>query len=774
MMPPSDLPTPGQTISHYEILELLGQGAMGSVFKAKDLRLRRFVALKVMNREMVGSDQGAKRLISEAQAAAALEHPNICPVYEIDEYQGCPFIVMAYIPGSNLLKKMSSQLMKVDEAFRVTRQIALGLQAAHEKGVVHRDIKPANVLVADDGVVKIADFGLAKMQDMTRITRAGGTVGTLPYTSPEQIRGEDVDGRADLWSVGVVLYQMLTGVLPFRGDNSLALMNAILTHSPDPVSEFRPAVPVRTDQMMFTLLEKHAEHRYQTALELIAELDEIGGITKSDYGVVVDAGKASSVRSSSAAQRRRLPSIAVLPFVNLSSDQENEYFSDGLTEELITALARSEGLRVVSRTSAFEFKGKSENVRRIGEKLNVDSVIEGSVRRIGDQLRITVQIINVHDGYPTWSEKFDREMRDVFALQDEIALRVANAFKVNIGAEPRTPIAGSAESAILEAYHQYLRGRYCWNQQTPESLQKAIGHFEQALKLDPQYGAAYAGLADYYCLLGVWSLAPPEAVWAQTKNAALRALELDDSLAEAHISLGYFEIFYGWNRQAAEREFLRAIELNGGLSLAHYSYSVYLVVAGRLDEAAKEMRHARILDPLSLLINSGLGLIYYYARQYDQAIEEHQKTLEIDPNYAYSNLGLGLAYQQMERYPDAILYLEKACALTQRTPLPVAFLGACYAQAGQREKALSLIDELTEAAASRYVSPVCWAVIYAALGDADHAFEWLEKSAQSRAAVLVYLPVLPVFDSLRSDPRYADLLQTLDRVLEEEPTRIRP
>jgi len=767
-----EFPKPGDVVSHYEILSTLGEGGMGLVYKAMDQRLKRVVALKIMNRRTSDKQSGLKRFLSEAQTAAALDHPNICPIYEINEHDGWPFIVMAFIPGTTLLQKMRTRLLKIDEAFDMTRQVATGLHVAHERGVVHRDIKPANVLVNEEGVVKIADFGLAKMPEITRVTAPGGAVGTYPYMSPEQIRGEDVDRRSDLWSLGVMMYEMLTGVLPFVGDNQLTFINAVLRHDPKPISALRPAVPAGTDQVVLTLLQKAPARRYQTGRELIAELDRIAGKPASDGGTVATSPSkpAPSSRGSKSSDRRLPISIVVLPFANLSPDKENEYLCDGITEELIHGLGLSEGLRVVSRTSAFEFKGKTESVRAIAEKLKVDSVVEGGVRRAGDRLRVTVQIVDAYDGFPTWSAKFDRDMKDIFAVQDEIALSVANAFKVQLQPQARGSSLGSAESGVVEAYHEYLKGRYCWNQQTAESLQKAVAHFQKALELDPEYGAAHAGLADYFSMLGLWSLAPPEMVWGQARTSALRALELDDSLAEAHISLAYYELFYGWNFEKAEQEFLRAIQLNEQLSFAHYSYSVLLVVAGRIDEAIIEIKRAQILDPLSLLISSGLGIVYYYGRHYSEALEEHRKTLEIEPNYVYSNLGSGLAYQEIGKFAEAVAALEKACDLAQRSPLPLAFLGAGYAKAGHREKALAVLKELEEDTAKQYVSPVCNAVVYAALDDREQAIAWLNKGADSRAAILVYLPVLPVFDALRSDPRVVALVKKITEPDPEQET----
>lgn len=718
---------------------------MGVVYKAFDKRLKRSVALKFLNEQALEGDEGRQRLLSEAQAAAVLDHPNICPIYEINEAEGCTFIAMACISGINLRKKLSSAPSALDEALDIALQIAKGLLAAHERGLIHRDIKPANVIVSDDGIIKIVDFGLAQRPDSATVTAPGGLVGTLSYMSPEQAAGERVDRRTDLWSWGVILYEMLAGVPPFRGDNALALLNAIAHKKPEPVRTFRPGIPDGLERVIDRALEKAADQRYQSAREII---EDLGGVLGKMIDIPVKDRKPI-------ARDAGLPgaelSIAVLPFVNTSPDKENEAFSDGLTDELINVLAQCQGLRVVSRTSAFAFKGNAENIRSIGEQLHVQSILEGSVRRAGERLRVTAQLIKVSDGYHLWSGKFDRQMKDIFAIQDEIAQTVANALEITL--QPGQKVAVRGAQRNLEAYQQYLRGRYYWNQMTGEGFQKALAHFQEALKLDPLYGAAYAGVADYFTVMGVWSLAVPSDVWPKAKSAALKALELDSSLPEAHMSLGYVHIFYEWDRPQAEQEFRRALELNPGLSAAHYSYAIYLIQTGRAKEAVASMMKAKDLDPLSLLVCSGLAFVYYYDREYDRAIEEHRKVLELDPNYVYSLFGLGLVYQEQGRFKEAIELLEKAGAASGGSALILGFLGGCYGRAGMRDKALEVLKQLDQQAGQVYVSPVCQALVYTGMSENSRALDWLEQAAESRAVLLTYLSVMPPFDPLRSEPR---------------------
>jgi eukaryotic-like serine/threonine-protein kinase len=735
---------PGSTISHYEIVAPLGEGGNGVVFKAFDNRLKRPVALKFLIQEPEG-EESKQRLLSEAQATAALDHPNICSIYEVEEAEGYTFISMACVSGVDLRKRKAAGPMPLEEVLDIAAQVAEGLHVAHDAGLVHRDIKPGNILIADDGTVKIVDFGLAQRVDATTSTE-GGLAGTYNYMSPEQVAGRDLDRRTDLWSWGVVLYEMLAGVRPFRRDTAPALFAAISREAAAPIRALRPGLPDVLERVLDRALQKNPQQRYQSAAEILADLEEL----LSAPGMRSRRRVPAPTRVPSPAADGKI-SIAVLPFVNTSADPDNEFFSDGLTDELINVLANCRGLRVVSRTSAFAFKGKAENIRDIGEKLRVQAVLEGSVRRAGNRLRVTAQLIDVRDGYHLWSGKYDRKLQDIFAIQDEIAQTAASALALSL--QTSSPDATAKPEINLQAYHHYLRGRYYWNQMTGEGFQKALSHFQEALQLDPLYGAAYAGIADYFTTLGIWSLAAPSAVWPQAKAAALKAVELDGSLPEAHIALGYMHIFYEWDRRQAGKDFAHALELNPGLSIAHYSYAIYLVQVGRLEEAINSMVHAKDLDPLSLLVCSGVGFTFFYARQYDRAIAEHRKVLEFDPHYVYSLFGLGLVYQALGSYEKAIEYLEQAGTHSGGSSLILGFLGECYGLAGRREKALETLQQLDQQAGAGYVSPVSQALVYIGLGEKSVALDWLEKSAETRAVLLAYLSVMPAFDPLRSEPR---------------------
>jgi len=751
--------TPGRTISHYEILALIGQGGMGSVYKAFDTKLKRPVALKFLRPHLWHSLEGQKRFFSEARAAAALDHPNICTIYEIDERDGTIFIAMAFVDGQSLRDRINTGRLPIAEAIEIAGQVAGGLQAAHEKGIVHRDVKPANLIVTIDGTVKIVDFGVAQVLSETGITSAGMTVGTVAYMSPEQAQGETVDRRTDIWSLGVVLFEMLTGRLPFPGEKTFAVLNAILHKPAEPLAELRPDAPPALAQVVAKTLQKDPAARYATAQALGSALQACAAAPDADATI----SSVLRVEKPTVAGMPvlHLPSVAVLPLVNMSADPENEYFSDGLTEELINVLARLEGLRVVSRTSAFEFKGKAQDVRTIGKALNVNSILEGSVRKAGDRLRITVRLISVHDGYELWCERFDRTMNDVFAIQDEIANSVARAQELTLRQTGSLIRSATSRPKNMQAYNLYLKGRYHWNQQTQAGFEQAVLHFEQALRSDSQYALAHSGLADCYAFLGFWSLIAPADAWPKAKMSAQRALKLDETVAEAHISLGYVHLFWDWDTASAEREFLRALELNHGLANSHYGYAMYLTQSGQLREALGEIKHACELDPLSLIYRSAVVALLYYARRYELALDEVHKLIAASPNYFEPYLFLGLIYEQLGKFEDSSRAFERGRQLAAESPLTVAFSGAAQARAGHREEAIGFLRRLDDMAARHYVSPMCWTLIYIALGDQEKALEWLEKSAASRASVVRYLHVFPVFDPVRNHPRFQVLLQSM-------------
>jgi len=754
----------GRTVSRYHILERLGKGAMGVVYKARDLRLERLVALKFLATDRLENESARQRFMQEAKAASALDHQNICTIYSIEDTdEGETFISMAYYEGETLQHRIERGVIGVNDALDIAIQIGRGLAKAHEHGIVHRDVKPANVMLTVDGTVKLLDFGIAILAGSIRSTQAGIAVGTPAYMSPEQARSEECDGRTDVWGLGVVLYMMLTGQWPFRGHQQHALVHSILNDDPRPLGELRAGVPAALERIIATALAKDPDQRYQTAKEFINALNLVLETVPNGELAETVVEPSIAVLHETPAAVRAAPSIAVLPFANLSHDPENEYFSDGISEEIITALAQVEGLRVVSRTSAFQFKGKTGDVREIGQSLRVVSVLEGSVRIVGDRVRVAVQLVNVTDGYQVWSQRFDRRMEDIFAIQDEIAQSIVSALRIKLttGASQTAQIAPRPRPDNMAAYTLYLKGRYQWNKQTEEGLRSAAQHFEEAIAEDPEYAPAWAGLADYNIALGFWSVMPPDELWPKARKHALRAVELDPSLPHAQISMGYVRVFCDWNWTEAGRHFKTAVELRPGDSQARYAHAVYLTQMSRVDEALIEMRHALSLDPLALNVNTALALVYYYRREYDRAVDLAQKTLQLDPNHFEMQVGLACIRLQTSRFEEGVNALEALSAASGDNPIILGLLGYGYGVADMDSKARDIIDKLDLLSKERYVAPISLALVHIGLAAHDEAFAWLDRAAAAHDVLLCYLDVMPCYDPLRRDARFPALRQKI-------------
>jgi len=731
----------GKTISHYKIIEKLGEGGMGVVYKAQDTKLGRIVALKFLPKHLLCDSEAKTRFAHEAKAASALNHPNITTIYEIDEVEGECFICMEYVEGKSIKELIKEKTSSIEEILKITIQIAEGLNAAHRKGIVHRDIKSDNIMLTEEGLVKIMDFGLAKLKGVSKLTKTGTTLGTMQYMSPEQAQGIEVDQRSDIFSFGVVLYEMLTGQLPFKGEHEAAILYSIVNETPEPLARYKANVPEGLQRIVDKALEKNREMRYQQIDELRADLKKLSKGVESPL-------------------KKQLPSIAVLPFTNLSADKEQEYFCDGMAEEIINALTQVEGLRVVARTSAFSFRGKEIDIREIGRKLNAETLLEGSVRKVGGRVRITAQLINVNDGYHLWSERFDRDLADVFAIQDEISMAIVDKLKVKLLREEKARLV-KRYTDDPEAYSLYLKGRYFWFRRYEGGLQKAVEYFQQAIDKDPLYALAYAGIADCYNQFGLWAFLPPKDAYSRAKPAVARALEIDDTLSEAYASLGWIKMFYDWGWAEAEKAFKRALELNPNYAVAHYYYGLYLAITRHVVEAIAEMEKSVELDPLCLVHNAVLGFVLYLGRRYDEAIEQLHKTLEMDPNFAVTCLFLGLSYMGKERWEEAIASLKKFASLWQGIPFPIGFLGLAYGMSGRDNEALSMLDQLNEISQQRYVSSLYKALIYAGLGKKDQVFEYLDKAYNERESWMVSLKAAPYMDTLRSDPRCEVLLKKM-------------
>jgi serine/threonine protein kinase/Flp pilus assembly protein TadD len=733
----------GKRVGHYQIEEILGQGGMGVVYRARDVKLDRSVAIKFL-RSHSYTDEGEKlRLVEEAKAASSLDHPNICTIYEIDTTaDGQTFIAMAYYQGETLRSKLARGPLAIDEALAHAIDIAQGLAKAHSHRLVHRDIKPDNIVITLDGVAKILDFGLAKQMHASFPREAESFLGTIQYMAPEQITGLS-DRRTDLWALGVVIYEMTTGRSPFAGLRRPEILHAI---SFDPYAP-APDLPCEVEQLIARALAKNPDDRYQRAEEMLAHLHALRhGVRLLPTASVSD-------------QQRRPNSIAVLPFANLSGDPEAEYFGDGLAHELIHLLSQVRGLRVVSHSSSFEFKGKPKNISSVGERLNVTTVLEGSVRHVGNKLRISSQLTDAVGGFNLWSQRYDRELKDIFAIQEEIALSIVSMLKVNLKGEPTRPRSRYAGNA--EAYSLYLKGRYYWDQRTEEGIRKAGECFQQAIEIDPNCAPAYAGLADFYISLGFWGVMSPPEAWALGREFALKGLQIDERLPEAEIALGKHALFANLDWAGAEQGLLRAIELEPALSTGHFAYAILLIQLGRFESALLEMRCARELDPLSLPVTTGVAWAYYYAGKYRRAAEECQKAFDLRPSYFEASGCMGLIAIGEGRYAEATSWFERALAAAEGSPLGRGFLGYSYALDRRNNQARATLAELQMVAAVRYITPIAPALIHVGLGEWDEALTCLESALASRDAFLAYIKVFPPFGPLHGEPRYRALLNEI-------------
>jgi serine/threonine protein kinase/tetratricopeptide (TPR) repeat protein len=763
----------------YEIGREIGQGAFATVYLARDSRHERQVALKVLNADP-GSESGELRFIREIRLLARLQHPNILPLHDSGHVEALLYYLMPYVSGESLRARINRERqLPIDVAVRIATEVADALAYAHAQGVIHRDIKPENILISGGHAI-VADFGIARAIDVggvQQLTRTGmGGPGTPAYMSPEQLLGDrQLDARSDTYSLGCVLYEMLTGKPPFAGKEGFVKR---FTEPPPRPSLVRKDIPAWLETVVMRALAREPADRYPAADDLVRALSPRGrtedtradSIGSSRTTLTPPKGEPFRYRSGPYAttgagrvRESEMPSIGVLPFANMSSDADNEYFSDGITEEILNALSRIPTIKVASRTSSFALKGKSMSIAEVGQLLNVRTVLEGSVRRMGPHVRIGAQLVSTSDGYHIWSERYDRELKDVFEIQDEIARNIVERLKVKLTAAQNEMLA-MRHTENVEAYEFYLRGRHCWYRwNIPGMTQKAMLYFEQALAKDPEYALAYHGLADGYSIPGLYGLAPPAAIVPKALAAATRAVQLAPDLAEAHTSLGVVQLL-GWNWKEAEASFQKAIDLSPRYALAHTYRSWLLSTLGRQPEAAAAAKLGQELDPLNPATNGIAALVSYHGREYDQAIDQCERTLERDPASFLGLLGITLSYAAKGMYKEAIGHAERGLSLSPDVHFLRALLGAVHAMAGHKDEARVVLDELMERSKRTYVGPTLIAWIYSNLGEPDLAFDWLDKACRERSCTLGLGIRFPLYEKISGDPRFGELLECLGLV----------
>jgi serine/threonine-protein kinase len=816
----------GTRLGRYEIRSLLGMGGMGEVYLAQDRELDRTVAIKVLAERVASNHERVQRFIQEARAASALNHPHILTIHEIGVTGTTRYIATEFIDGVTLRKRIEAGINLVD-LLEMAIQASSALAAAHAAGIIHRDIKPENIMIRRDGYIKLLDFGLAKLtvplgsaSDTEAATRAmvntsaGALIGTTRYMSPEQAKGTSVDARTDLWSLGVVLYEMIARKAPFGGETPTETISLILQREPPPLHTYTIEVPAELERIVNKSLTKNRDERYQSAEDLLTDLRnlkrkleasaEVYGIAPPELraatstpgphvgplttgSAAIPAGSTAGQSLSSVeyivtriSQHKRaaiislivlaigavvlalylrpradtaIESIAVLPFENQNQDPNTDYLSDGVTESIINSLAQLPNVRVIARSSVFRYKGKETDPLKAGKELGVRAVLTGRLMQRGDNLTISTELLDVRDNKQLWGEQYSEKVSDLLSMQRAIASQITNNLRLKLsGTEQSLVTKHYTENP--EAYQLYLKGRFLWNKRTSESLEKSVEYFDQAIQKDPKYALAYVGLADAWFSRGWYRHVVPKDAYERARTAATKALEIDQGLAEAHAILAAIKTAYDWDWPGAEREFKLAIQLNPNYATAHQRYSLFLPTLGRLDEAISEARKARELDPLSLPINENVGDILYLARRYDQAIEQLRKTLELDPNYGVAHSTLSKVYEAQGRYEESLNE-----RLHGSPPETAAQLRQIYAASGIDGIWKNRLDELLERSKTSYVSPADIALFYTRLNQRDQAFAWLEKAMAEHSINFNYLVADPRFDKLRGDPRLADLLR---------------
>jgi eukaryotic-like serine/threonine-protein kinase len=786
-----------QTISHYKIIEKLGEGGMGVVYKAQDTTLDRIVALKFLPLHLSANEAEKARFLQEAKAAAVLNHPHVCTIYGISEHNGQQFIEMEYVDGETLRRKIP--LGKNEDAFRYAVQIGEALQEAHSKGIVHRDVKCENIMVNSKNQIKVMDFGLAKLKGSMKLTKTSSTVGTLAYMAPEQIQGGEVDARSDIFSFGIVLFEMLTGKTPFRGEHDAAMMYSIVNEEPETIAKYKPDISPEVERIIRRALEKDPDDRYQSAADMISEIRRIQKqstkVSRTMSHAIpaevqsgpqpVSPNDQTEVHKSPSSKKmylgigfaaivllggllgynvlfkatKPIDSLAVIPFVNAGGDPQLEYLSDGISESIINSLTRIRELRVIPRSTVFRFKGKDIDPQEIGNKLKVDGVLSGTVTKNGDNLDIQVDLIDVQKQSQIWGNHFTRKIADVLSLQEDIVGNVSKQLQISISGETQRDV-NKRSTQNGAAYQLYLQGRFYWNKRTSAALERAIDYFNQAIALDSTFALAYAGLADCYIIQSQYSGIPTSITIPLTKKAAGRALELDNSLAEAQTTLA-FCLFEEWDYVESERDFKQALALNPKYPTAYHWYNIMLVRTGRVDEAWKIIQQGHELDPFSPVITLNVGAICLQRKQYDDALRYFKQSIELDPSFAPGYAWAGLTCDLMNNQTEARSQLEKAVELSGRSNETISYLGYFFGKRGMRDEALKLLKENEERYRTGKGAAYNIARIYAGLGDKENVLKWLQQDISDHSTWSNSLVTDFVWDNVRTEPRFIALLRKM-------------
>src|SRR5262245_2863044 len=791
--------TPGTRLGPYEIRGSLGAGGMGEVYRSHDSKLKRDVAIKILPQQTASDPERRARFEREAQSIAALNHPSIVTIYSVEEAEGVLFLTMELVDGEPLDGLIAKGGLSLARILALAIPLADAVSAAHQKGITHRDLKPANVMVTADGRLKVLDFGLAKLVDTAPVaagmselptrglTGEGRIVGTVAYMSPEQAEGKAVDHRSDIFSLGVMLYELSTGERPFTGDTSVSLLSSIIRDTPRSATDVKPALPRELSRIIRQCLVKDPEYRYQSTKDVRNELRALQQESESGE---LDASRGPHVGTGTrVANRRRafltaagvalllgaavagfwfaraphggpVESLAVLPFVNVGADPDAEYLSDGITENLINSLSRLPQLRVVPRSTVFRYKGREIDLGTIGRELTVRAVLTGRVVRRGDTLNVQAELVDVTQDSQLWGRQYDRTSADLINVQEEIATAVSEQLRLSTSTDDQRLLTRRS-TENTEAYELYLTGQFYWNRRTPQTLRRAADYFQQAINKDPRYGSAWAALADCYSIYGYYGVESPRTAAPRAKDAAMAALRIDDTLAEAHSALGFTRFVSDWDWSGGETSLKRAYALNPRNGLALQRYAVLLQVTGRADDAIEEGKRSLQIEPVSSNHNAQMGRLLYYARRYDQALRQLNASLELDPDFAQTHLHLGWVHEQQGRYEEAIAELQKGFDLSGGESEMAGALGHAYAVAGKRGEAEKLIGALQERSKRQYVAPIDIALIHLGLRSMNAAFEWLDKSYEDRSTWLTWIKVDPRFDEIRDDPRYRDLIRRM-------------